>query len=79
MKKKYMYIMIFSIILIVISCLYILITDVPSKDKYIGNSQNTNIRISKNNYFEKKIIIENNNNIENQYEIKINNSNIDKK
>ena len=79
MKKKYMYIMIFSIILIVISCLYILITDIPSKDKYIDNSQNTNIRISKNNYFEKKIIIENNNNIDNQYEIKINNSNIDKK
>ena len=79
MNKKYIYIMIFSIILIVISCLYILITDVPPKDKYIDNSKNINIRISKNNYVEKKILIENDNQIDNQYEIKINNSNIDKK
>ena len=69
MNKKYIYIMIFSIILIVISCLYILITDVPPKDKYIDNSKNINIRISKNNYVEKKILIENDNQIDNQYEI----------
>ena len=71
--------MIISIILIFISCLYILVTDVPSKNKYIDNSQNINIRISKNDYIEKKIIIKNNNKKENKYEIKINNSNIDKK
>ena len=79
MNKKYIYIMLFSIILIVVSCLYILITDVPSKDKYFDNIQNINIRISKNDYVEKKIIIENDELIENQYEIKIKNSNIDKK
>ena len=71
--------MIISIVLIFISCLYILVTDIPSKNKYIDNSQNINIRLSKNNYVEKKIIIENDNEKDNKYEIKINNSNIDKK